>query len=94
MKEIKGERDVFGGGDGRAINKHSVRRYEHEGVQYELDRNNSGCPPFFTLNQIPDKPGLCKEIKCDFKPGCSWKQAISVMYEKVTGKKQEKEISI
>ncbi len=41
-------REVYGGGDGRAINRHSVRTYTDEmGNLFQLSRTLSGRPPFF-----------------------------------------------
>jgi hypothetical protein len=68
MKELKDKRESYGG-DERAINKHSVRIYEHEKDKYLLDQNLSGVPPFFTLSKLPkENEGIFgTEIKCKIK---------------------------
>jgi hypothetical protein len=47
--ELKSLRELFGGGDGRAICRHSVRVYSFNGWQITLNKNNSCNPSFFQL---------------------------------------------
>ncbi len=55
-KEIRELRANFGG-DKHAINRHSVRFYEWEGVGFfQLDRNMSCCPPCFELTDLYGDP--------------------------------------
>jgi hypothetical protein len=88
MKELAEKRETFGGGGGRAINKHSVRVYEHEGRLYTLDRTLDGCPPFFTLTLQPASgSGLSETIKVHGR-GCwgggySWRRAEAITVEVV-----------
>ena len=54
--ELRDERETYGGGDGKAINRHSVRVYKipgHDDKIY-LDRTLDGCPPFFHLYTFPN----------------------------------------
>lgn len=83
LKEIY--RENFGN-DQRAINRHSVRRYEAEdGTLYQLDRTLGVGTPFFALCGpfTSDFQGVLPTIKVDGKDywgdGYSWKQAEAVM---------------
>ncbi len=82
--------DRYGGGDGRAIDKHVTRVYEDEsGVQYQLDRDLSICPPCFeALGPIPKGfEGIMPLIEIDgqryFGDGISWKKATKIFMEAV-----------
>lgn len=48
-KELREFRQRFGGGDGKAIDRHSIRVYSYGRQRYTLDRINSVSPPCFTL---------------------------------------------
>ena len=73
-------RDRFGGGDGKAINKHSTRIYQYGPNRYMLDRNLSIDPPLYTLYK-PDRTEriLTPIVKVDgeelWGDGLSWKKA-------------------
>jgi hypothetical protein len=55
--EVKELRARYGGRDGRAINKHSRKIFHWPNVGwFELDRNLSGCPPFFELLELRRDP--------------------------------------
>jgi hypothetical protein len=88
MRELTEKREAFGGGDGRAINKHSVRVYEHDGRLYTLDRTLDGCPPFFTLFRRPASgEGMSETIRVNgaehWGSGLSWPKAEAVAVEAV-----------
>lgn len=88
MRELLEKRETFGGGDGRAINKHSVRVYEHEGRLYTLDRTLDACPPFFTLTLQPASgSGLSETIKVQGRgcwgDGYLWRRAEAIAVEVV-----------
>lgn len=55
MKELIELRESFGN-DKRAINRHNVRYFEHEGVFYCLDRVTDAYPPYFTLERYNHDP--------------------------------------
>jgi hypothetical protein len=87
MRELTEKRERFGG-DGRAINKHSVRVYEHEGRLYTLDRTLDGCPPFFHLTVEPESgAGISKTVPVNgmayWGSGLSWKRAEALSVEAV-----------
>ena len=78
--------ESYGGGEGKPINRHISRTYEDEkGNRYILDRNMSGCPPFFELLRIPssDYEGILPQIKVGgdtyFCKGKPWAEAIKKM---------------
>lgn len=79
-------RDNFGGGDGRAINKHSVRTYlTPDGRLYELDRTLDMAPPAFCINgpAHPGHVGLVPRIPVEGKEfwgdGKGWPTAEKVL---------------
>lgn len=75
MKEI--ERYIFGN-DQNAINKHSVRIYEHNERKYVLDKTLDASPPFFTLYAIYTSkiPKIIKVLGSNYwGDGFSWKKA-------------------
>ncbi len=88
MKEIS--RDYYGR-DERAINKHSNRVYEHNSIEYTLDRNLSGVPPFFSLYYFPKKSrsgfAISKIIPVEgseyWGDGLTWRQAIVLAKRRV-----------
>lgn len=90
MKEIKELRANFGGGDGRAINRHSVRYYEWEGVgHFAIDRILDTDPKCFEILELlhdprepVTQPYVPPTLKIDgkryFGDGLSWRKAESV----------------
>ena len=88
MRELAEKRETFGGSDGRALNKHSVRIYEHEGRLFTLDRTLDACPPFFTLTRQPASgEGLSETIRVNgedhWGDGYSWPRAVGLAVEAV-----------
>jgi hypothetical protein len=86
MTEI--DRELFGAGDGKAINRHSQRTYEmSDGRIVSLDRNLSFCPPAFELlgPHEPTFQGITPVTEVDgqryFADGWSWKRAVAKMCE-------------
>jgi hypothetical protein len=94
MKEIEGSRQIYGGGggDGKAINRHSTREYiSDSGRKYLLDRTLDASPPFFTLYEIGEDVGVFgtllipRTYQTDAFPperhwgdGYTWKTAVAV----------------
>ncbi len=80
----------YGGGDGRAIDRHVTRVYKDEnGFRYHLDRDLSIIPPCFeALGPIPAGfEGITPIIKINgeryFGDGISWKKATKIFMEAV-----------
>ena len=88
LREIS--REVYGGGDGRAINRHCVRTYTDEnGNLFQLGQNLSGCPPFFEAHgpfraghegRLPRLRVNGKEYWGD---GIGWKRAEAAFFKAV-----------
>lgn len=87
MRLIEIDRGQYGGGDGRAINRHSCRTYRIEGTtkRLVLDRNLSIVPPHFEINGPYDDSfvGFTPVTKVDGQQlwggGVSWNEAITLM---------------
>lgn len=87
--EVPHSRETFGG-DERAINRHSQRQYKvpgHDPIIY-IDRNNSGCPPFYKLFYFNPGATLATTIQVDGKEywgdGLSWPKAIAKASETIS----------
>jgi len=83
-------REVYGGGDGRAINRHSVRTYTDEsGNLFQLSRTLSGRPPFFEAYGPfrPDHKRLLPRLLVNGKEywgdGIGWKKAETEFFKAV-----------
>ena len=74
------------GGDGKAINRHSVRYYAHDGKLYHLDRETDVDPRGFILSEVPcDSEGYIKQEtfghtvqvngEVNWGPNLSWNKA-------------------
>ena len=81
MKEIN--REYYGGGDGKAINRHSVRTYIIHNERIYLDRNLSTNPNCFSIWYFPGgRYGLATYIPVDnkqfFGDGLPWSKIIPI----------------
>lgn len=86
--ELKELREVYGGGDGLAINRHSTRVYHWERVGFfVLDRTLDGVPNFYQLTWLEHDPRkkcertyFPKWVDCGggqyWGGGLSWRAAI------------------
>lgn len=88
LREIS--REVYGGGDGRAINRHSVRTYTDErGNRFQLSRTLSACPPCFEAYGPfrADHRGLLRRLLVNGKEywgdGIGWKKAEAEFFKAV-----------
>lgn len=88
LREIS--REVYGGGDGRVINRHSVRTYTDErGNRFQLSRTLSGRPPFFEAYGPfrADHKGLLRRLLVNGKEywgdGIGWKKAEAEFFKAV-----------
>ncbi len=60
LVELKQHRRTFGH-DGSAINRHSIRIYQHDTRLFILDKTLDGVPPFYSLSEIHTKGGKIVE---------------------------------
>lgn len=82
--------ETYGGGDGRAIDRHSSKVYEDEqSNKFILDRDLSIVPPCFeAIGPIPKGfQGICPIIKINgeryFGDGITWQQAEKIFFEAI-----------
>lgn len=57
LVELKQYRETYGN-DESAINRHSVRLYQHGKRLFILDKTLDACPPCFNLSEIQTKDGV------------------------------------
>lgn len=73
-------RGYYGGGDGRAINRHSYRDYKLEGLKrttFTLDRNLSALKPYYEIQVSFDGvSGILQTIPHEIPDGLSWHKAV------------------
>lgn len=88
LKEVEHEREIFGGGDGKAINRHSVRVYKtDDGHTVVLDRTLDAVPPCFEIYgpYLKGFIGITPSTPVDgnryFGDGWNWPQAVRKMCE-------------
>ena len=88
LREVS--REVYGGGDGKAINRHSVRTYADEhGNLFTLGQTLSGCPPFFEAYGPfrADHEGRLPRLRVDGKEywgdGIGWERAEGAFFNAV-----------
>lgn len=77
MTEIN--RGYYGGGDGKAINRHSFRDYKLDGlnhVTFTLDKNLDAYPPYYEIQVSFDNTnGILNTIQHEIPAGLSWRKA-------------------
>jgi len=83
-------REVYGSGDGRAINRHSVRTYADEhGNLFTLSQTLSGCPPFFEAYGPfrAGRKGRLPRLRVNGKEywgdGIGWKKAEAAFFKAI-----------
>ena len=52
--ELRDKREVYGN-DERAINRHSIRVYAIDGIEFIINKTLDGIPPFYQLYYYPEK---------------------------------------
>ena len=70
--------ELFGDGDGQAINRHSWREYKVEGAEgfrFYLDKNLSASPCFYELYLFGPLDGLPRCVPNLLHGGMSWPKA-------------------
>lgn len=80
--------ESYGGGDGRAINRHTTKSYQgSDGIDYRLDKNLSGCPPFYEITKVDPSKGdhILPVIPVNGKnlwgDGLSWDNAEKILFK-------------
>ena len=90
MKKLTFEHSEFYGNDKRAINRHHTKKFvDEDGNGWLLDKNLSGCPPFYKIYGpiAPDYRGIVRAVCVDneenWGDGISWKKATAIFLKTI-----------
>ena len=85
--EIDESRQFYGGSDGRARDRHSVRVYDIAGRRYDLDLTHDPAAPYFTLWSMPVHGGSGRIVRVNYKQrwghGLSWEDAQPLAFDAI-----------
>jgi len=88
--ELRDKREVYGN-DERAINRHSIRVYTIDGIEFIINKTLDGIPPFYNLYYFsPDNPkcSISKHIKVEnqeyWGDGMPWGYAEAKAFKAIT----------
>lgn len=89
-RELPELRDRYGGGDGRAIGRHSERVYQYGPTRYILSRELDADPKCYNLHYFKPGKTFATTIPVGgsdyWGDGLSWPKAEALAYEAVKGK--------